>query len=104
MDVTFKTNKLSNRYEIFADGVLAGFEDYTLGESEISLEHTEILPAFVKVGLAPQLVTHALEDARAKGLSVLPLCSYVAKYIRQRPHEYVDLVPEYERRRFNLQS
>jgi predicted GNAT family acetyltransferase len=39
------------------------------------------------------LARSALETARADGVEVVPLCTYVAAYIR-RHHEYLPLVAE----------
>ena len=41
--------------------------------------------------ITARLLTHALDFARAEGLPVVPLCPYVAEYIRQHP-EYEDVV------------
>ncbi|HET8797191.1 MAG TPA: GNAT family N-acetyltransferase [Thermoanaerobaculia bacterium] len=42
-------------------------------------------------GIAGALVKHALDDARARGLKVIPRCSYVRAYIEKNA-EYRDLV------------
>jgi predicted GNAT family acetyltransferase len=102
MDVTLKDNHEESRYEIIVDGVVAGFEVYEVGEGEISLVHTEVDPAFAGQGLAARLVEFALHDARSRGLAVLPYCPYVAKFIREHPGDYLDLVPESEREQFDL--
>jgi predicted GNAT family acetyltransferase len=41
-------------------------------------------------GIAAELTRHALEDARAHGWKVRPLCSYAEVYMRRHP-EYNDL-------------
>ena len=102
MDVTIGDNVKESRYEIFVDGQPAGVEVYELGEGRISLVHTEVDRSFAGQGLAPQLVTYALNDARSRGLAVLPFCPYVASFIREHAEEYRDLVPEAERAQFNL--
>ena len=43
----------------------------------------------------------ALADVRSEGLSVLPFCPFVRDYIA-RHAEYVDLVPEAMRAKFDL--
>ena len=40
-----------------------------------------------------QLVSGVLDDIRARGLEVVPLCPFAAAYIRRHP-EYADLVED----------
>ena len=49
------------------------------------LTHTEVPPAYEGQGLAARLVEATLAWARAEGLRVRPLCSYVAAYMRRHP-------------------
>jgi uncharacterized protein len=42
-------------------------------------------------GLGSRLVRGALDDLRARGLALVPLCPFVADYIGRHP-EYADLV------------
>jgi predicted GNAT family acetyltransferase len=46
-------------------------------------------------------VRGALDTARARRLAVLPECPFVRGWIAKHP-DYVDLVPEAERGRFDL--
>jgi len=47
--------------------------------------HTEVPVALEGRGIAAALVQAALDWARAEGLRVRPLCSYVATYMRRHP-------------------
>ena len=47
--------------------------------------HTEVPLALEGRGIAAALVKAALDWARAEGLRVRPLCSYVATYMRRHP-------------------
>jgi predicted GNAT family acetyltransferase len=49
------------------------------------LTHTEVPPALEGRGIAAALVKATLDWARAEGLRVRPLCSYVAAYMRRHP-------------------
>lgn len=91
----------AQRYELRVDGELAGFAQYRLKPDQISLTHTEIDDRFEGQGLASRLISFALDDARERGLAVLPFCPFVNAYI-QRHREYVDLVPEDRRAEFDL--
>jgi uncharacterized protein len=99
---TIRDNPVRNRYEIHEGEQLVGFTRYRLGDGQISFLHTEVAPEFGGRGLARQLVTEELEDARRRGLAVLPYCPYVAKVIAQNLDAYLDLVPEAERHGFRL--
>jgi predicted GNAT family acetyltransferase len=94
-------NAEGHRYEIRSDGELAGFLTYRSQLELIELVHTEIDEEFEGRGLGSQLISFALDDARERGLAVLPLCPFVNDYI-QRHRQYVDLVPEGRRGDFGL--
>ncbi|MEU6426555.1 GNAT family N-acetyltransferase [Microbispora sp. NPDC046973] len=94
-------NPEASRFEITVDGALAGFADYRLNGPRISFTHTEIDPAFEGRGLGSTLVRAALDAARDAGLSVLPFCPFVKRYIERHP-DYLDLVPADQRARFSL--
>ncbi|GAB2526438.1 GNAT family N-acetyltransferase [Nocardiopsis aegyptia] len=79
------------RYEITADGKVAGFAEYILTDELVTFTHTEIDPAFEGRGLGGALVRAALDDVRSRGLKVLPLCPFVKGWI-QRHRDYADLV------------
>ncbi|MEU6018055.1 GNAT family N-acetyltransferase [Streptomyces sp. NPDC047515] len=92
-----------SRYEVLVgdDGETAGFAEYFLSEGEIAFIHTETDPRFAGRGLGGLLAQGALDDARARGLHVMPYCPFIQGWIRKHP-EYADLVPETCRPRFGL--
>lgn len=102
MTVTVRDNPDLHRYEIRDDDQLAGFTDYTLTAHAIAFTHTEVDEAFSGRGLARRLVVEELEDARRRGLAVLPFCPYVRKVIAGDPDRFLDLVPARDRARFDL--
>jgi predicted GNAT family acetyltransferase len=102
MTSTVRNNPAESRYEVYDDEQLAGFAVYELDGQQIALTHTEVAPPFGGRGLARHLVTEALDDARHRGLGVLPFCPYVRKVIAENVETYLDLVPETDRDRFGL--
>ncbi|MFI0986783.1 GNAT family N-acetyltransferase [Streptomyces exfoliatus] len=104
MEPQVKDQPQKSRYEILAgdDGTeTAGFAEYHLSEGEIAFIHTEIDSRFAGQGLGGLLARGALDDARARGLHVLPYCPFIRGWIGKHP-EYTDLVPEARRARFGL--
>jgi predicted GNAT family acetyltransferase len=101
--VTVRDNPELKRYEIYEDGQRVGFSEYKLHGDVISFLHTEVDPAFGGRGLGRQLVEVELDDARTRGLRVHPYCPYVRKVLADNP-QYVTLVPNSERSRFDLPS
>ncbi|HUC07421.1 MAG TPA: GNAT family N-acetyltransferase [Solirubrobacterales bacterium] len=99
--ITVADNADRERYEIRVDGKLAGFVKYGLRSESIELVHTEINDEFEGRGLGGRLITFALDDARERGLAVLPTCPFANDYM-QRHRQYVDLVPEERRQGFGL--
>jgi predicted GNAT family acetyltransferase len=79
------------RYEIRVDDRVAGEIRYTLDGEVVTMVHTEIDPEFEGSGLGSKLVAGALDDVRAQGRRVRPLCPFVAKFVARHP-EYADLV------------
>lgn len=86
--VTVVDSKERRRYEIGADGQLAGFAEYLLEPGRTVFVHTEIDPVFAGKGLGSRLTKAAVEDVRSQGREVVARCSFVAAYLRSHP-EYV---------------
>ncbi|WP_411091689.1 GNAT family N-acetyltransferase [Streptomyces sp. 049-1] len=79
-----------SRYEILVDGRRAGLTAYRdLGEQRVFF-HTEIDEAFAGQGLGTRLVRQALDDVRASGMRIVPVCPYVAKFLK-RHGEFADI-------------
>lgn len=91
MDLTVRDRPDAARYEITADGATAGFLTYRLSDATITLLHAEVDPARERRGIGSQLVAGALDDARARGLTVRPVCPFVVAYLERHP-EYRDLL------------
>lgn len=89
--ITVEDNTAAHRFEARVEGELAVAE-YRRDGDTIAFTHTGVPEAIGGRGVASALAHTALEQARAQGLTVLPLCSFFAVYIRRHP-EYADLVP-----------
>ncbi|MFG2971153.1 MULTISPECIES: GNAT family N-acetyltransferase [unclassified Streptomyces] len=78
------------RYDILVDGQRAGLTAYRDRGAQRVFFHTEIDEAFAGQGLGAQLVQQALDDVRASGMRIVPVCPYVAKFLK-RHDEFADI-------------
>ncbi len=83
-------NPAENRFETWVDGQLSKL-DYNIHDSTIVMMHVGVYPDHRGSGIAGKLTHVALEYAKEKKLRVIPMCSYVAAYIRKHP-QYSDLM------------
>lgn len=86
-------NEAAHRYEITLNGRLVGLAEYRPEGEALIFTHTEVAQEHEGEGLGSQLIQAALEDARERGLRVVPVCRFVAAYIKRHP-EYSELVRE----------
>lgn len=56
-----------------------------IGAATIAIDHTRVPPAYRGQGIAEKLVARGIADARAEGLRIVPICSYVAAQFRRHP-------------------
>lgn len=61
------------------------------GEHLIIIDHTEVPDAFRGQGAGLRLVTRAVEDARAAGTKIIPLCPFANAQFRRHP-EWADVL------------
>jgi uncharacterized protein len=85
-------NASAHRFEFHSGEAMARL-DYRLQSGKIVLLHTEVPPELAGGGVGAKLVKAALEHARESGLTVVPLCSYVAAYIRRNQQYQALLEP-----------
>jgi predicted GNAT family acetyltransferase len=73
------------RYELWLGDRLAGEIRYVREEGKVVLVHTDVDPRLEGRGLGNVLVRGALDDLRERGLEYVPLCPFVADYLRRNP-------------------
>lgn len=99
-DITVVDHAQLSRFEARTPaGEVVGVIDYRparyAGEDsspgDLELVHTEVAPDDEGQGIGTELVREVLDQVRASGRGVLPLCTFVSAFIRRNPG-YQDLV------------
>ncbi len=90
--VEIRDNPGEDRYELRVDGELAGFVTYRLEDGRITLVHTEVDDEHSARGLGTLLARWALDDARRRGLAIVPACPFIVSIVRKDPDEYLDAI------------
>ena len=79
------------RYVICMDGKIAGKAEYMPVDDTRVFVHTEVDPEYAGQGLAVKLVTKALTSTQNAGLRIVPVCPFVAAFLK-RNHDFDDSV------------
>ncbi|GAA0809650.1 GNAT family N-acetyltransferase [Spirilliplanes yamanashiensis] len=91
MTATVQENADRRRFEVLADGEVAGFAQYRVDGDRVVVLHTEVDPARRGQGLAQLLAEETLRALRDSGRTVVPVCPFFARYLREHP-EHADVV------------
>lgn len=93
MTITLQQDKVAGRYVAKVEG----FE----GEAEMTfqqptdaimiIDHTRVPEAMGGRGIAKAMARHAVADARDKGLTIIPNCSFVRAQAKKHP-EWSDVI------------
>jgi uncharacterized protein len=85
-------NPAQNRFETWIEGQLSKL-DYMEDDNTIVMTHVGVYPEHRGQGVAGKLTEVALEYAKEKSLRVIPMCPYIATYIRRNP-QYLELTSQ----------
>ena len=75
------------------EGVVAEMTFSKVGDSMIIIDHTEVPDVFRGQGVGLRLVTRAVEDMRAAGKKIIPLCPFANAQLR-RHSEWADVLKQ----------
>jgi uncharacterized protein len=92
MESGIRDNKQHSRYELEKDGQIA-FVTYKRKPGLITFVHTEVPKELSGHGIGTALIRGVLDIARANGDKVIPICPFIAAYMRNHK-ETRDLLAE----------
>lgn len=78
------------RFEVELESKWA-FIDFIRAENKMYLTHTEVPPELEGKGIGSSLVKYALQQIKDEGRKLVPLCPFVAAYLKRHP-EYHSLL------------
>ena len=89
-DADIRDNTGTKRYELVV-GDQTAVVTYNLSEPNLMVTETLVPQALEGQGIASRLAKHVIADARARGLLLLPVCTFFAGYLQKHP-EHADIV------------
>ncbi|MBC70737.1 GNAT family N-acetyltransferase [Flagellimonas abyssi] len=78
-------NESAKRFQFELDnGDIAKIE-YIKAKEKIYLTHTEVPPGHEGQGIGSELIKQTLEHIKKEDWTLIPLCPFVAKYLKEHP-------------------
>lgn len=90
-DIELQENGSKGRYVYRREGQEAELTYVKGASGELVVDHTFVPPVWRGQGIAARLVEHVVDDARARGLRIRPICPYVVVAFRRHP-EWADVL------------
>ena len=90
----------NHRYVLELDGERAGMAVYHVRGGRNYFVHTEVDPGHEGEGLGSTLAQNALDDVRARGEQIVPLCPFITAWLNRHP-DYQDLIDQEALARIN---
>ena len=82
---------LGGHIDAVIDGATAGSAFYRIVEGRVVVTHTEVKDEYEGQGVGTAIARTLLDQIRANGQQIVPLCPFFAGFIERHP-EYADLV------------
>jgi uncharacterized protein len=82
---TVTHNPGRRRFELLTDGKLSIITYVQPDAHTLALVHTEVHPDLEGQGVGSRLVAQTLAHAEANGLKIVPLCPFIAAYVKRHP-------------------
>lgn len=91
LQLSIADNAKRHRYLVRLGDRVVAYSEYDLEPGRIVFTHTVVKPEFEGRGVGSRLAQFVLEDARSRGLRIVPVCPFIRAYLR-RHHEYASSV------------
>lgn len=92
-DLVVRDDSENHRYLLERDGRVLGLAVYHERGGRRFFVHTEVEAEHEGEGLGSTLARGALDDVRAMGMKIVPLCPFISSFIERNP-EYAELVDQ----------
>lgn len=93
METSVRENPGQHRFELIADGEVAGFAAYRVRDGQTVITHSEVDDRYRGQGLGSNLAKGTLDLLRDQGARVVPVCPFFVAYVRKH-REYDDLIED----------
>jgi uncharacterized protein len=90
LDPDIRDNTEARRYELEVGGQLA-VVTYNLSEPNLMITETLVPEELEGQRVGSRLAEHVIEDARGRGLAIIPVCPFFSAYLQRHP-EHADVV------------
>ena len=91
LDVKREDGPTGGRYLVTIDGHTAEMTYSKAGATRLIIDHTGVPDALRGKGAGQAMVQRAVEDARAVGIKIIPLCPFAKAQIEKHP-EWQDVL------------
>ena len=96
IDPDISNNTDSHRYELEVEGQTA-IVAYNLTRPNLMITETLVPTALEGRGIASRMARHVIDDARTRGLVILPVCTFFAGYFQKHPDQADVVHPDYRK-------
>lgn len=94
MDPDIHDDAEHHRYELVIGGERA-VVTYNLSGGNLMITETLVPRALEGQGVASRLARHVIDDARARGLLILPVCTFFSGWLQKHPENSDVVHPTY---------
>ncbi|MGA7228391.1 MAG: GNAT family N-acetyltransferase [Acidimicrobiia bacterium] len=89
----FRDDPENHRYLAEDDDGIVGMAVYHIRGDRYLFVHTEVNEEYEGRGVGSNLARYALDDVRAKGNLIVPVCPFIAAWLKRHP-DYQDMLDQ----------
>ncbi|MCF6780625.1 N-acetyltransferase [Pseudomonas stutzeri] len=92
-DAKVRHDEDQQRYVLEIEGQALGFAQYRAEGKRMVFTHTEVDDSLSGQGMGSLLVRESLDDARRRGMGIVPVCEFIAAYVKKHP-DWNDIIEQ----------